>query len=305
MPGVRHSQSRQARAHHSPRSAAGRRLNFATVMLTLLVTVGCVSPAMIKYRGELREQRATADRLCEERGGLEIYEPIPEMMDVLSVFLNAGPSEVKPGPGDPYLGGTTNYIAITPAPVDEMALFTLKVSVQAYGKVAHFISTGRVGAVDLVIENFQYHDNYHKRNPGGHNGNLLPDRELPNGMYRYALVNEGNPGCANFDEMISAFRNQVGITGYAPRHHFNQAVVRNGKCIAITYLGTKEDYSPPGYVYHEYRNDLRDLEVRQIIDELIAPNGDVIARLRNFSAGTRRGHCEGGNVNIFEHFVYE
>jgi hypothetical protein len=275
-------------------------------MLTLLVTAGCVSPAMIKYRGELREQRATADRLCEERGGVELNEPIPEMMDVLTVFMDAGPTEVTSGPGDPYLGGTTNYIVLTPAPVDEMARFAHPNFVSAYTIVAHYLSTGRVRAVDLLIEDFQYHDNYYGPGPEDrHNGRLLPDRDLPNGMYRYALTDAGDPACANFDEMISSFQRHGGESGYAPRRDFNQAVVRNGKCIAIMYLGPKENYSPPGYVYHEYPNDLRELEVRQIIDELIAPNGDVIARLRNFTAGTRRGHCEVGSVNILEHFVFE
>lgn len=280
-------------------------MRWAVLLAILTGLSACVSPATLQYRALLSEMRASADRLCEERGGLEVSQPIPEWMDVVTVFMDAGEYRTVPGPVDPHphFGGAHNYLLIEHVPKDRLAMYTRPDTVTAYTTGAHYLSTGRIGAVEFLIEDFQYYDNS-PRPDLLHDGRLLPDRDLPNGMYRYALVDAGNPDCASFDEMITAFNAQQDRSGYQPRIEFDDAVVANGQCVAITYLGPKETYSPPGYVYHDYRDDLPGEKVRQYIDELFAPDGELIARLRNFSAGTRSGYCAGGDTNILEHFVY-
>ncbi|MFP4519934.1 MAG: hypothetical protein ACLFQ5_10795 [Oceanicaulis sp.] len=269
--------------------------------LAALLAASC-APGLAQYRDLLRDQRAAAERLCETQGGLEIFAPIPERMDVLTVFLNAGEYQVVRGPGDPTRGGTTTYQVITHVPRAEMAENALAWSATAYGIAAHYLSTGRVSAVDLLLEDFQYH---RSRSPLGiHTGWLLPDREAPNGMYRYSLERAGDPRCAGFDEMMAAFDEQGQQAGYTPRQEFDAAVRSNNRCIGIAYIGNKDTYIPPSYIYHEYSDDLPDSEVRQVVDELLSSSGDTIARLRNFSAGTRRGFCRGGTTDILEHFQY-
>lgn len=303
MPRTRYQKSGRACFDHSPDCTPGRVTKIFS-LLTVLALTACASPADVQYRSELRQQRATAERLCEERGGLEVNQTIPEKMDVVTSFMDAGEYEAVSGPGDPYLGGTMQYRVMTKVSLQEMANYTSQNGVTAYGLAAHFLSTGRFGAVDLLIQDFQYADDS-PRAGVLHGGRLLPDRHLPNGMYRYTLADAGNPECAAFNNMSDAIEKQgFDDTAYVPRRRFNDAVLRNGKCIAISYLGPKESYAPPGYVYHDFRNDLPDLQVRQEIDELISPDGEVIARLRNFSAGTRSGHCEGSSTNIFAPFVY-
>lgn len=272
--------------------------------LTLIMLSACVSTAMGQYRKELREMRATAEKLCEERGGLKLMKPIPEMMHILSVFDDAGEYSFVKGAGDPNLGGTTNYMLIEGVPKERMAKYTRPIAVNAYAKAAHYLSTGKVQAVDFLIEGFQRRALFLR--PGLlHDGRLLPDKDQPNGMYRYALIDAGSDACEKFDQLAEAIAKQGDqLTDYLPRRAFNRAVISNGKCISISYLGPKESYRPPGYVYHGYRNDLPELRVRQEVDELFAPNGELIARLLNFSAGTRMGRCSGGSPDILKHEVY-
>lgn len=266
----------------------------AASILALLVAAGCAAGS-----AQYREQRAMAEQLCEERGGVEIFAPIPERMDVLTVFRNAGEYQVVQVQDDPNRG-PTSYQVITQVPRSEMAKHTLAWGVSAYITAAHYLSTDRVASVDLLIEDFQYHD--HITPMGSRDAYLLPDRESPNGMYRYSLEDAGHPDCAAFDDMVAAFAEQGFQYGYTPQQEFNVAVVNNSQCVAISYLGNKENYNPSSFIYHEYSDDLPDLGVGQNFDGLISPSNGVIARLRNFSAGSRIGHC--GTTNIFEHFVY-
>ncbi|MEM6653003.1 MAG: hypothetical protein AAF582_10415, partial [Pseudomonadota bacterium] len=260
--------------------------------------------ATLQYRALLSEMRASADRLCEERGGLEVSQPIPEWMDVVTVFMDAGGYRTVPGPVDPHphFGGAHNYLLIEHVPKEQLASHTRPNTVTAYTTGAHYLSTGRIGAVEFLIEDFQHYDNS-PRPDLLHDGRLLPDRDLPNGMYRYALSAVGDPACANFDEMIAAFKAQQDRSGYQPQNEFDDAVVANGQCIAIFYVGPKETYVPPGFIYHKYRDDLPEYQVRQYVDALLDPSGQLIAKRRHFSAATRSGYCGDGS-RIFKHFVY-
>ena len=301
MPRTRHPQSEACHGH--TRTPPAARLSLALAALGLVSLSGCVAGELAQYRSDLREMRATAERLCQERGGVEIYQPIPEMMDVLTMFTNAGQYRVVSEGSDPLSGGKANYQMIEQVNAGEMAQHTASYSTSSYTFALHYLSTDRVRAVDLLIENFQGH-----RNSYGdhllHDGDFLPDRTSPNGMYRYVLADAGNPACKPFNEMMDAFEAQGRQPLSKRENDFHTAVVRRGECILITYLGPKETYKPAGYIYHSYRDDDPALRVWQTVDELISPEGVVIARLRNFTPGTRYNNC-GGETDILEHFVYQ
>lgn len=280
-------------------------MQYSTMLALLAVLTACASPTITEHRALLSEMQTAADRLCEERGGLEVFSAIPEWMDVVTVFLYAGEYSTAPGPVDPYLevGGPSNFLILDQVSKDQMAKLTRPTGSHAYARVVNYLSTGRIGAIDLLVEGFQAHDNA-GRSDMLHNGRLLPDRDLPDGFFRYAIVDAGAPECARFDEMMAAFEKQEARPGYTQERQFNNLLVTLGKCVAITYLGTKDTYQPAGYVYHDYRDDLPEAQVRQYVDDLYAPGGELIARLKNYSSGNRYGYCSGQTAKILERYVF-
>lgn len=300
MPRTRYSESR-ACIDYSPRRAAG--LIIAAVFLSLTANA-CSSgfAGSTQFTDRLREQRATAERLCAERGGVEQLAPIPDQMDVLTIFGRAGVYRVERGPVEPNSHRSPSYQIITHVPRSEMINYTRAWGPTAYVTASHFLSTGRVRSVDLLLEDFQYHDN--SRPIALHDGFLLPDRSGPNGVYRYSLEAAGHADCSEFENMTAAFAEQGFQYGYTPQQEFNTSVQQNFECVAIRFVGPKSTYTPPSYIYHEYYDDLPEFGVSQLVDELISPGGQIIARLRNFTAASRIGHCIGGTTNILEHYVY-
>ena len=268
-----------------------------------------IAPTLEAIRGVgefvARDQRRVAAlRQCEARGGLTTFVQIPESLDVLTLINNRLDARAEPGADEPQAGRVGDPTR-TSDPRAQLMAGSRPDGITAYTSVVHHLSTGRVSAVDLRIANFQSYDNDPPPPATLHDGRLLPDRDLPNGVFRYSIEAAGHPRCEGFRDMEAAFQKQGRIPGYGPAADFHAALVRDGRCVAIDYLGPAGAYVPPSFIQHEYRADLPDQGVRQDVTDLIGPDDRVIARLRSFSSITYAGgRCAEQPSDILEPFAY-
>ncbi len=227
------------------------------------------------------------------------FSEIPEQIDVLTIVNHMMDARTEPDADsrDAVEGLTRPDIPRedlmeTSRPADRYS--------GAYSQVLHFLSTGRVRAVDLQIVNFQSHNNNQRSGSTLHDGSLLPPRSYPDGVFRYGIETWDHPDCEEFRLMNSAFEEHGYVNLHSPAQPFHTALVAAGQCVAISYVGSVQDYTPPSYIHHQYRADLPELEVRQDVRDLVDPDDVVVARVRSFSSRQSGGRCEGLEGEILE-----
>lgn len=242
-----------------------RRCAPLTVVFTTLLVSACVSP----LANEFRRSAALAEAHCRAEGGLRTFAEIPEYIDLLTPLYHGG-DDVRPRSSADRVD-----IGRSVVQTGEGSLATIVATADPFFLRGQFsfayLSTGRIGAVDLLLTNLG-----HPADDGFFNP---PPDEL-DGYYRYSLRQTGDRLC----RWSQASRARVEAQGYIESEatEFFAQLDSNDQCLAIEFVAVVGDYRLDGFAVHLFFRDLLDEPVKQTVERLYNPSGDVLAEWRNF-----------------------